>query len=274
MAITRRFGQIFPFCFLYCWSGAFVQAQEAPVKLNEILPRIEANTESYRATVPSFICDEHITSQELHGGKLKRETTVDAEFSVLRSPSKTGILDESRETKKIDGKPSGNSKIKMPLSFSGGFSGALTKFLSADHRECFDYREDAPTVSSTTAIAVTFVARDAALKEPSCQTIQQGTTGKFVVDVASMQVIHIERTVPNPIGKDQAVLGTASVDYAPVLLNGKSFWLPTTITAFTTETPKTNGVRFTARYSNYHRFASTSKIVSTTPNLNTQPSSE
>jgi hypothetical protein len=158
MNIARRFGQIFAACFLTCGPSAFAQAAQAPVKLDQILPRIEANTVSYRATVPSFVCDEHITSQELHGGKLKRETTVDAAFSVSRSASRTGILDESREVKTIDGKPSSNSKIKMPLSFSGGFSGALTKFLSADHRACFDYREDASTVSSATTIAFTFVA--------------------------------------------------------------------------------------------------------------------
>jgi hypothetical protein len=76
-----------------------------------------------------------------------------------------------------------------------------------------------------------------------------------------MQVTHIERTVQNPVGKDQTVLGTAAVDYAPVVLNGKSFWLPTTITAFTTETSKTNSVRFAARYNDYHRFAATATIL-------------
>jgi len=60
--------------------------------------------------------------------------------------------------------------------------------------------------------------------------------GKFTVYTTSMQVTHIERTVQNPVGKDQTVLGTAAVDYAPVVLNGKTFWLPTTITAFTLET--------------------------------------
>jgi hypothetical protein len=78
-----------------------------------------------------------------------------------------------------------------------------------------------------------------------------------------MQVIHIERTVPNPVGKDQAVLGTAAVEYAAVTFHGESFWLPSTITAFTTETSKTNSVRFTAHYSDYHRFASTSTILPT-----------
>jgi hypothetical protein len=81
-----------------------------------------------------------------------------------------------------------------------------------------------------------------------------------------LQVTHIEGTNSNPVGKDQAVSGTASVDFAPVTLGGKSFWLPTTISAFTSETPKTNSVRFTAHYSGYHRFAVTTTIVPTIPN--------
>jgi hypothetical protein len=118
--------------------------------------------------------------------------------------------------------------------------------------------------------AFTFTAREAAAKQPACSTIQPGTTGRFVVDSASMQVVHIERTVPNPIGRDQSVLGTAAVDFAPVNLNGKSFWLPSTVTAFTTETPKTSAFRFTAKYSNYHRFTASSTILPTTSD-STQP---
>jgi hypothetical protein len=78
-----------------------------------------------------------------------------------------------------------------------------------------------------------------------------------------MQVTYIERTVLNPVGKDGTVRGTAAVDYAPFTLNGKTFWLPFTITAFTTETTKTDGVRFTAHYSDYHRFTASAAIVPT-----------
>jgi hypothetical protein len=51
-----------------------------------------------------------------------------------------------------------------------------------------------------------------------------------------MQVTHIERTVPFPIGKDQSILSTAAVDFAPVNLKDTIFWLPVAVTAFTTET--------------------------------------
>jgi hypothetical protein len=246
-----------------CLAGV-ASAQQPPPALEQILSRVEANTEQYQATVPSFLCDEHITSQELHDGRLKHETTVDAVFRVTRSASQVGKLTESREVKAIDGKPSSNAKLSMPISFSGGFSGALDKFLSADHRQCFDYSSDTTVNAPAGTAAFTFSAREAAAKDPACSSIQPGTTGKFVVDSAAVQVIHVERTVPQAVGKDHAVLGTASVDFAPVNLSGKSFWLPITIGASTTETPKTNAFRFTAHYSNYHRFAASSTILPTT----------
>jgi hypothetical protein len=262
MRLSPLLARLSPVCLLGCFAA--VLAQSPAPTLEQILSRIEANTEQYKSTVPSFLCDEHITSQEIHDGKLKHETTVEALFRVARLPSPDGALEESREVKSINGKPSSGKKLNMPISFSGGFSGALAKFLSADRRECFDYQPDRSSPASAGTEAFTFTARESAAKQPACVSIQPGTTGKFVIDSATAQVTHIERTVPNPIGKDQAVLGTAGVDFAPVTLNGRSFWLPTTVVAFTTETAKTNAFRFTAKYSTYHRFAACSTILPTT----------
>jgi hypothetical protein len=230
-------------------AGILVSAQaQDPLSLDQLLSQVPVNTERYSATVPSFICNEHILSQEVHEGKIKRETTVDAVFSVTRPAAKANTLEESREIKLIDGKPAATKVMTLPLSFS-------------DHRSCFEYAADASTKLPKGTAAFTFVAKPAAAEDTSCASIQPGTTGKFTVDTTSMQVTHIERTVQNSVGKDQTVLGTAAVDYGPVVLNGKSFWLPTTIIAFTTETSKTNSVRFAARYNDYHRFAATATIL-------------
>lgn len=260
MRMLWYLGQIPATCTLLGATLLFAQAQQ-PLDLDRILSQIEVNTELYNVTVPSFVCNEHIVSQEVHEGKIKRDITVDAVFSVTRSTAKANTVEESREVKLVDGKPAPGKNITMPLSFSGGFSGALNKFLSSDHRLCFEYAADASTPSPEGRAAFTFVAKPASAGDPQCASIQPGTTGRFTVDTASMQVTHIERTVQNPVGKDRTVLGTAAVEYAPVILNAKSFWLPTTITAFTTETSKTNGLRFTAQYSKYHRFAATVTIV-------------
>jgi hypothetical protein len=256
MCFSSAFARTSPACLLGCFATAF--AQQPPPALDQLLSRVEINTEQYKDTVPSFVCDEHITSQERRDGKLKHETTIDALFRVTRSGE---TLEESREVKAINGEPSSTKKLNMPISFSGGFSGALAKFLSAERRQCFDYRPDPSAPASSDTEAFTFTANEAAAKQPACSTIQPGTTGRFVVDSATMQVTHIERTVPNPIGRDQSVLGTAAVDFTPVTLNSKSFWLPSTITAFTTEAQKTSAFRFTAKYSNYHRFSASSTIL-------------
>ncbi|WP_433967375.1 hypothetical protein [Tunturiibacter gelidiferens] len=262
MRLSPLLARTSPVCVLGCFACTLAQ-QPAPA-LDRILTRVEANTEQYKAAVPSFLCDEHITSQEIRDGELKHETTVEALFRVTRSASPAGALEESREIRSVNGKSSSSKKLDMPISFNGGFSAALAKFLSADRRECFDYQADPASPAPPGTEAFTFTAREAAAKQPACVSIQPGTTGKFVIDASTMQVTHIERTVPNPIGKEQAVLGTASVDYAPVTLNGRSFWLPSTVVAFTTETTKTNAFRFTAKYTNYHRFAASSTILPAT----------
>jgi hypothetical protein len=256
-------------CLLPCFATAL--AQTPPPTLDQLLSQVETNTEQYKATVPNFFCDEHITSQEHRDGKLKHETTLDALFRVSRSAPPNGTLEESREIKAINGKPSSAKKLTMPISFSGGFSGALAKFLSAEHRQCFDYQSDPAATVSPGTEAFNFTARQTAAKLPACSSIQPGTTGKFVIDSATAQVTHIERTVPNPIGENQSVFGTAAVDFTPVTLNGKSFWLPSTVTAFTTETPKTSAFRFTAKYSNYHRFSASSTILPTSGSTQPQP---
>jgi hypothetical protein len=272
MHTSPRRRHVLSVCMLACSAVAAAHAQQSKPAIDQMLSRVEANTEQYKASVPSFVCDEHITSQEIHEGKTRHETTVDALFRVSRSASQGGALTESREIKTVNGKPSGDKKLNVPIAFSGGFSGALAKFLSADHHSCFDYQTDSSAPRQAGAEAYTFTAREAALKEPACSSIQPGTSGKFVIDSASMQVTHIERTVPNPVGKDRDILGTAAVDFAAVTLNGQSFWLPVTITAFTTETPKTDGFLFTAHYSNYHRFAASSVILPTTDSPTSPPS--
>jgi hypothetical protein len=268
MRLSSVFARTSPACLIGCFATAL--AQQPTPALDQLFSQVEANTEQYKSTVPSFVCDEHITSQELRDGKLRHEATIDALFRVTRAAPPGETLEESREVKTINGEPSSAKKMNMPISFSGGFSGALAKFLSAERRECFDYRPDPSAPASPSTEAFAFTAREAAANLSACSTIQPGTTGRFVVDSATMQVVHIERTVPNPIGRDQSVLGTAAVDFAPVNLNGKSFWLPSTVTAFTTETPKTSAFRFTAKYSNYHRFAASSTILPTTSD-STQP---
>src|ERR1700761_3151275 len=120
MRFSSAFARTFSAFLIGCF--ATVLAQQPTPTLDKILSRVEANTEQYKATVPSFLCDEHISSQEIHDGNIKHETTVEALFRVTRSTSSNNTLEESREVKTINGKPSNSKKLNMPISFSGGFS--------------------------------------------------------------------------------------------------------------------------------------------------------
>ena len=104
MRMLPCLGQIPASCTLLGATLLFAQAQQ-PVALDRTLSQIEVNTELYNVTVPSFICDEHIVSQEVHEGKIKRKVVVDAVFTVTRSTVKANTLEESREVKLVDGKP-------------------------------------------------------------------------------------------------------------------------------------------------------------------------
>jgi len=54
-----------------------------------------------------------------------------------------------------------------------------------------------------------------------------------------------------------------SVDYMPVELGGKTFWLPKTVTCDLKDKNKPIRLHYEAHYANYHRFASTAKILPT-----------
>ncbi len=91
-----------------------------------------------------------------------------------------------------------------------------------------------------------------------------------------MQITQIELTAPHHIlyqpddgngQTPQPVTGmwTISVNYAPVLIGGRTFWMPSTIGS-TTSTQRIPGSilqvwSFKARYSNYHKLEVTSRIV-------------
>ena len=75
-------------------------------------------------------------------------------------------------------------------------------------------------------------------------------------------VLRIEASVPgHEITRGVFGLWTWSIDYAPVPLEGKSFWMPKTIES--RAVPNGGGVTwsFVARYRNYHKLEVTSHIV-------------
>jgi hypothetical protein len=213
--------------------------QTDPTNLDSILQRLDANLRDYETGVPSFFCKEHALSELQLGADTStyRRTVADSTFRVHRTsdPGQPVQLQESRIVNVIDGKPQTNdaAQIDSPLAVFGVFSGAL-KLVSTSSRACFQYRLHPPRKSAP--ITIDFSSLPAKDRAPGCQYTEK-TSGKALIDPATMRVVHIEtRTSDHEILPSLLGDWDWSIDYARVALNGKTFWLPSTIRS--TATPE------------------------------------
>jgi hypothetical protein len=239
----------------------FVSAQDAPPPaLDRILPQLEINLSRYDKQVPDFFCSEHVISS-LAYGKKRQSTITDSVFRVARSVS--GTLTESREIKAINGTSTNGNKLGGPVVLEGVFSGGLDA-VSLRQKACMSYtlqpiehgRQNAPYV-------IQFTTQPDARHRSECVLKEEGT-GRVFVDPATMQVTRMELIAPNHhINSAEAGTWHISIDYAPTVLAGQTFWMPTTITS--TETPvnvyTSTVYSFSATYTDYHKLEVTSHIV-------------
>jgi len=239
--------------------------------MDEILERLETNLNHYDAGVPSFFCEEHVVSQ-VEPGLRDQNTVTDSIFRLKRAPSPdhTTTLVESREIKTVNGKPATSQDMDGPTLISGAFEGGLA-VVSLNQTSCMNYtlqrtnrsRPDEP-----------YMIRFATVLTPHNTAgclLQENSKGRAFIDPASMQVTHLELTTPRhvidaggPYGSPAVAERVLTVDYAPVLLGGESFWMPSTIASRTTSGSGTFHAvvwSYRASYRNYHKLEVTSRIV-------------
>ncbi len=101
-------------------------AQKVPT-LDQILSRAQNNVKEFEFSLPDFMCDEKITSQELLHGKAVHTTIVDSVFIGTQNKSEQNKpFTESREIKTVDGRqPRKNQQLEGPFLYGGGFSSIL-----------------------------------------------------------------------------------------------------------------------------------------------------
>lgn len=111
-------------------------------------------------------------------------------------------------------------------------------------------------------------------EHPSNCLLEEDGYGRVFVDPTTMQIKRLEITAPNHTmvyPRDASgyipppVTGKwiITIDYAPVLLGGQTFWLPETVTSSMSEAALSHHTTwsFDAHYSNYHKLEVTSRIV-------------
>ena len=199
-------------------------------------------------------------------------SVIDSVFRLKRTENadRTSSLAESREIKKVDGKPPTLQSMKAPSLLSGAFEGGFA-VVSLEQRACMKYtlervHANRPNEPYVVSFATTLTPQNYA----GC-LLQEKSKGRVVIDPASMEITRLEMTTPrhvivprNPYAP--AVIGkrVVTVDYAPVVLDGDTFWMPSAITSHDVSTSEgfhATVWSFEAAYRNYHRLEVKSRIL-------------
>lgn len=253
------------------FSSVLAAQQPGAPTLNEILERLEANLNHFDSSVPSFFCDEHVLS---HVASVQgdRNTVTESTFRLQRklNADHTTELVESREIKSVDGKAPTSQDIEGPSLLKGAFEGALD-VVSPNQAKCMRYKlQPIKSKYPEKPYSIRFATDESAADSAAC-ILHEKSTGEVLVDPASMQVTHVEITTPHHTiipggGYVKPVIGkrVLMVDYAPVELDGKTFWMPAAITMHATSgtgTYRLTNWSFQATYKNYHRMEVKSRIL-------------
>jgi hypothetical protein len=175
----------------------------------------------------------------------------------------------------MNGRPATGDTVSGPAFLRGAFSNGLA-LVSASQQACM--RTTLRPMGKNNAsnpITIQF-ASVAARRRPHDCRIEEDVSGRVQIDPETMQVTHLEFTVPrhyigttmyttfNGLGLDEATIvgrWDVTVEYALVVLEGKSFWLPTKISDRMSSSLVRSRWSYDATYSNYHKMEVTSRIV-------------
>ena len=202
------------------------------------------------------------------------DSTIDSIFRLKRfsADGKTADLVESREIKYVDHHAAAKGQsLAGPAILVGAFTRAPNVF-SPEFKDCYEYRL-LPNMRHKPGDAILFLHADVlvleyALRSPLPAGIQcpvrEQTTGRAFIDPSSMQIVRLEQQWPrrHNEGSKFPVSWSWYIDYARVMMDGKPFWLPRTISS---KASSLDGGRykwsFLATYSNYHLMTVTSTIL-------------
>jgi hypothetical protein len=206
--------------------------------LDSILAALDANVASYSHTVPSFFCSERVDSEMEPapdpGGM--RRTIIESTFRVRRSAGTDGqaAFQESRSLKSIDGKlpPPGadeSSELIGPVAVFGVFSYGMD-LVSAKGEGCFRYRLRPPRKGRPTdRIVIEFEGLPARERSAGCPSNGR-LSGRAFVNPSDLRMVRLETKARDHTSLEgMKETWDWAVDYAPVTLSGKTYWMPSAI---------------------------------------------
>jgi hypothetical protein len=200
--------------FLLSFAFANVSGQ-TPTPDNEtaaVLHHMAQQSAEYRKTLPNFTCDENVVSTARHKRKLQLRIEFRATIRVLRQPG--GELTENFSITNYMGKPAPETgQLVIPAYVQGGLARGVPSFFVAEKQRCYRY--------SIKGNRIDYAVQGGG---PTCDEIP-GTHGFALLDSAG-DMLHGETHRPPMEARRHNFTSFSSVDYAPVVLDGKTYRLP------------------------------------------------
>ncbi len=268
-------------CLLMGMLPAVAQAQAPEPTVTEVLTRVEGNFRRYLETVPNLIADEYLTTNvdrtsavpmpapgsDSHGVEAESTFTLRRGAEDAGKPPK---LTESREIKVIDHKPAKKgAKLDTPVMFSGAFSYA-SSFLLVELTACYNYKlQTNQSLRGRPVLMMEYATKDNGLRPAAECVVREPLSGRAYLDPETMQIVRLEQRRPQHTLEGQGdgrdtVDWEWTIDYAPVELDRKTFWLANTVSSKMRTNPGPRVVSswtFVANYRNYHLLAAHSTIL-------------
>jgi hypothetical protein len=205
--------------------------------LDSILAALDANVASYSRSVPSFFCNERVDSEmePAPGPGGTRRAVIDATFRVRRSTDADGhtTFKESRSLKSIDGKPppadADSSGLIGPVAVFGIFSYGIN-LVSASGEACFRYRLH-PRRKNHPGDTIVIDFEDLPQRERAADCPSNGElSGRAFINPSNLRMLRLEtKTRDHTSVEGIKETWDWKVDYAPITLSGKTYWMPTAI---------------------------------------------
>lgn len=243
-----------------------VQAQQSlaapanPPTMDNVLVRVQKNYDVYLHTVPDLLAEEHVVSTVAGRFVREKKTKSDSIFRLRRgvAADHTIELNESREPKTMKDR---EQQVDGPSMISGVFSYAQLD-LSPELKGCYEYRLAPDTHRYNVATLVVEYKLKPGLPTYAKCPVQEPVSGRAYIDAATMQILRMEQELPkHDVYRGSRGVWTWSIDYAPVMLGGKQFWLPNTISSRSSADKQDIVWTYVATYSKYHLLEVHSKIL-------------
>jgi len=287
--MRMRFGAV---CVLVAMP-LYVRGQIAPEPtVMDVLARVEQNYAAHLKAVPNLIAEEHMTTDISRGpgamvadGRILGMPTghgieADSVFTLrrveARDPNQLPTLTETREIKAIDHRPAEpGATLDTPTMFYGAFSYA-SGFLLPELTDCYEYKLKAnQKLHGRPVLVIEYGSKGNRLQDAKCP-IHEPLFGQAYLDTTTMEIVRLEQSRPkhmlvqtDPQTKQETAVEVTwhwAIDYVPVELDGRTFWLAKTVSATMRSNTQDIGSMsgawsFLASYRNYRLLTVHSRIL-------------